>query len=602
MVGFGMDVALGLGHEAGETGQDLVRVNLPPLRATSRRASRPARALLSLAEPRTGLKRSVVAVTDVLRTRDLRSLELSWACSTTAEAAYLVALAIFAYEQGGAVGVGLVGLLRLLPAAAVAPFAALLGDRYRRRRLLLAVEAVRAAALAGAALAFSLRAPAASIYAIAVLVGIASTLVRPSQGALLPWLARTPQELVAANMASATIEGAGFIVGPIVGGLLASATTPGTAFAVSGGSYALSWFMLLQIPAQAETLRRQEQKGTVMASVLSGFGELRREGGARLVVGLFAAQTLVRGALNVLIVAAALGSLHMGKSGVGLLMGAIGVGGMVGALAGLGLVGRRLALPFGLGLLLWGLPLVAVGGWPQAASALVFLAALGAGNSILDVSGLTLLQRVVRDQALTRVLGVLEGLVWAMVGLGSVLVLPLVAELGTRGAFVVTGSFLPLLAVVFWPRLRALDHQTVIPGPELALLDGVPLFAPLSVAATEQVAGSLIPLTLAAGTEIIREGEPGERFYLIEAGQLEVTRGGKHVSTRRAGEYVGEIALLRDVPRTATVTARTDVTLYALERDDFLRALTGHAGSREAGEQVVEQRLTNIARVEASDP
>jgi CRP-like cAMP-binding protein len=90
---------------------------------------------------------------------------------------------------------------------------------------------------------------------------------------------------------------------------------------------------------------------------------------------------------------------------------------------------------------------------------------------------------------------------------------------------------------------------------------------------------------------IVREGDAGDRFYIVAEGKIDVSQYGGTISELGAGSYFGEIALLRDVPRTATVIARTDVVLYALDRDDFLATVTGHPASAEAAETVMSARL-----------
>jgi hypothetical protein len=233
---------------------------------------------------------------------------------------------------------------------------------------------------------------------------------------------------------------------------------------------------------------------------------------------------------------------------------------------------------------------------------LLLVAVVGIGNSLEDVAGFTLLQRLVADDVLGRVLGVLWGVAMAGVGIGSVLAPALVDALGARGALVGVGLLLPLLTVLAWPRLLAIDAATGGAASQLAFLSRVPMFAPLSVAAKEFVASSLIPLTASPGTEIIRQGDGGDRFYIVVEGEAEVTRDGRHIVDRGPGEYFGEIALLRSVPRTATVTARTPTELYGLDRDDFLAAVTGHSAGRAAGEAVVVERLATLEPPPAPTP
>jgi MFS family permease len=303
---------------------------------------------------------------------------------------------------------------------------------------------------------------------------------------------------------------------------------------------------------------------------------------------------VIRGTLNVFLVVISLRLLDTGDSGVGFLTAALGVGGLVGAFTSVSLTGRRLAAPFAAGLLLWGLPLVAIAAWPEAVPALVFFAIIGGGNSILDVAGLTLLQRLLPNEVLTRALGVFWGFAMATVGIGSIVAPALIAAIGVRGALAASGALLPVLAVLTWRQLVTIDRVASVPREQLQALNGVPMFAALSVVAKEQLATALVPLSVPAGAEVIREGEHGDRFYIILEGSVDVSSRGQAVVTRTERDYFGEIALLRDVPRTATVVAKTDVRLYALERDDFLSGVTGYTGGTTAGEAVVAERLAAL--------
>jgi MFS family permease len=268
---------------------------------------------------------------------------------------------------------------------------------------------------------------------------------------------------------------------------------------------------------------------------------------------------------------------------------AIGVGGLVGAIGAMTLEGRRLAVPFGLALVFWGLPIVLIAPLPELAAAIFLLAVVGAANSVEDVAGFTLLQRLVPDELLTRVLGVVWSLAMGGVALGSIAAPVVVDAVGARPAFIAVGAILPLLALAAYTRLAAID-RAVRPSAELQLVEQVPMFAPLSVAAKERVAASLVPLTAGAGQLVIRAGETGDRFYIVGDGELEITADGVQ-TTAGAGDYFGEIALLRDVPRTATVKARVDTQLFALRREDFLAAVTGHRAAHAVGEAVAAERL-----------
>ena len=538
---------------------------------------------------------SARAFAQTFRNPNIRRLELAWAASVTGEWSSIVALSVFAYEAGGPAAVGLVGLIRMLPSAVAAPFAALLSDRFRRERVMIAADLVRALAVAAAAVAVFAQAPAGVVFALAGLVALVSTAFRPAQVALLPSLARTPEELTSANVASTTIESVAFFVGPALGGLLLAVTSTGVVFAVQAGTFLLSAFLVSRINAGPQKIDAEpvDDARGILREAFAGFRAIGADSRLRLIVGLFAAQTFVAGALNVLIVVMALELLDLGESGVGLLTSADGVGGLLGAAAAIVLVGRRrIASSFGVGLVLWGLPIALIGAWPTPAAALVLLAVVGIGNTVSDVAGLTLLQRAVPEVVLARVFGVLESLVLGAIALGAVVAPLLVSGLGVRGALLAIGLFLPILTVLVWRPLRALDAEVAPPG--LELLRSQPIFAPLPAAVLERLASTLTPVPVAAGAEVFHQGDFGRLFYLVGRGEVEVLVEGRPATRLGVGAGFGEIALLRDVPRTATVVATRDGELFTLDRDEFIPAVTGHAASAEAADAIIAVRLGSL--------
>jgi MFS family permease len=527
----------------------------------------------------------------VLRNENLRRVELAWGAAITAEWAHFVALGVFAYEAGGAFAVGIAGLVRMLPAALVAPFAASLGDRFRRERFLFAIVLAGSSALAASAVAFVAGANEFVIFTLAGVVGVASTLVRPAQQALLPSLARTPEELIASNGATSTIESLGTLVGPLLAGVLVLIADVGSVFAVGSAAFLGAALLLARVRVEGQIqLTGAAAAESTRELILGGYRVVARAAKPRLIVALVMAQAFVRGCLNVLIVVLVFRVLDAGPGAVGFLTAALGVGGVIGAVGALALKGRRLAAPFGLALVFWGLPIALVAPWPDLVTALFLLAVVGAANSVEDVAAFTLLQRIVPDDVLTRVLGVLWGLAMGGVAVGSICAPAVVSAIGPRPAFLVVGAILPLLTLITWRRLVGIDRTLSVPAAELALIDRVPMFAPLSVAAKEHIAAKLVRVSIAAGDVVIRAGDHGDRFYIVADGKLEVIAERLHRSAG-VGDYFGEIALLRDVPRTATVRALVNSTLYALQRDAFLRAVTGHSAVRAAGEAVVHERL-----------
>jgi MFS family permease len=525
-----------------------------------------------------------------VRNENVRRVELAWGAAIAAEWAHFVALGVFAYEEGGTAAVGIAGLVRLLPAGVLAPFAASLGDRFRRERFLLAMALIGAGALAGSAAA-AFAGDRILVFVFAAIVGLSSTLIRPALQALLPSLARTPEELIASNGATSTIESLGTLVGPFCAGVLVSLGDVALVFVVAAAALLGAAALLARVRVEGRiNLTATGDDESAQEMIAAGFRTIAATPGARLVVGLVAAQTFVRGCLNVLIVVAVFRVLDGRAADVGYLTAAIGVGGLLGAFGAMTLEGRRLAVPFGLSLVFWGVPIALVAPRPYFAAAILLLAIVGAANSVEDVAVFTLLQRIIPDDILTRVLGVVWGVAMGALALGSIAAPALVEAIGPRSAFFVVGSILPLLALATYPRLAEIDRRIAPATAELEFIDQVPMFAPLSVAAKERVAANLVPVSVSAGEVVIRAGDAGDRFYIVGKGELDIDAGGLHVTAHHA-DYFGEIALLRDVPRTATVTAAVDSELYALQRDDFLAAVTGHSAAHAAGHEVAEARL-----------
>ncbi|HEX7223248.1 MAG TPA: cyclic nucleotide-binding domain-containing protein, partial [Candidatus Limnocylindrales bacterium] len=223
--------------------------------------------------------------------------------------------------------------------------------------------------------------------------------------------------------------------------------------------------------------------------------------------------------------------------------------------------------------------------------AVASLAAAGIGKVVLDVSGFSLLQRTVPAAARSGVFGLLEGLVTAALALGSIGASLLIAGIGASGAIVVGGAFPIVLAMLAWPILRSADDAAVIPERELQLLRGVPMLRPLQLTTIEQLAGLVERIDAPAGMEVVRQGDPGKRFFVVESGRLTTVIDGRAIGELGPGDAFGEIALIRDTPRTATVRAVEPSVLVALPREAFLTAVTGHADAFAAADEIVRGRL-----------
>jgi MFS family permease len=522
---------------------------------------------------------------------DLRRAQLAFTGFSMAEWATFISILVYAFERGGAGAVGLVSVVQLVPAALFAPFASLLGDRYRREVMLVVAYLVQALTMGATAAALLLDAPVPVVYALAAVTATGYTLVRPLHGALLPALARSPGQLTAGYVADGVIESVSVMIGPAVAGAIMAVSEPGSVYAVASAALVASAFLAARIETRTSPAGRAE--GTrVVEEALAGFEIVRHDGRPRFVIGLLGAELLFLGLVDVLVVAMAFDLFGSGDSGTGFLSAAIGAGGVLGSAWTVTLIGRRrLSGPMRNGLHLSGLPVALIAAVPAQGFAVPMLAAAGAGMHVTDVSGRTMLQRLVPDENLSRVLGVLEGSYMAAEAAGAVLGAVLVDTLGIRGALLAAGLLLPVLGLAASRRLAAADVGTLVPAEDIRFLHSLPIFAALGPAELERVAAHLFLLRVAAGEVVIREGDAGDRLYLIKRGRAEATKGSRRLGGLTAGELFGEIALLRDVPRTATVRALTEMELLCLERAPFLEAVNPHPVSVQIGDELVASRL-----------
>ena len=533
----------------------------------------------------------------------LRRVELAYLGFNLTEWGIWVAILVFAYGRGGASEVALVAVLQLAPAAVVAPLAASFGDRYPRERVLLAAYLLQAAVAGAIAASLLAEAPVAIVYALAAAANTTIALTRPVQAAILPSLSRTPAELTAANVAASSIETTAILIGPAVAGVVLQGLGPGPVFAGAAVLSMAAAILVVGLPRTRAPDRGEAPSGlrSALRETVAGFSMLAREERPRSVVVLLGSASVLWGALDVLLVILALDELSMGQSGVGFLNAAIGAGGIAGAVFAALLIGRaRLAGPFGVGLLLWGGALAAIGLLPLPLVALLLLALAGMGRVVMDVAGRTLLQRVSPDALLSRVFGVLEGIDNASLAFGSILAPALLAVAGTRGAFIAAGAALIGFTAFSWRRLLRTDAAGTVRPRELAALMGVPFFVNLNGPALERLASALIPVSIRPGARIIAQGQLGDRFYIIASGEVQVDVDGTPVRIMGAGESFGEIALLRQIPRTASVTAITPVELLALDRHHFVETVTGQPIAVAAAEAVIHAHLerTTDGRIE----
>ena len=521
--------------------------------------------------------------------RALRRVVGGYALFILAEYSVWIAMLVYAYSRGGAPIAGVVALAQLVPAALLAPVFAALADRRPPVVLLAGGYLVQAAGMGATAAAIAGGVPLAA-YAAAVVASTAVTATRPAQSTLIPSLAVTPDQLTAANVVVSWVEAAGIaIAGSLTGVLIWTGGVAGV-FAVCAalGAVAALLVVRLRVPALAAPLER----ATPVAAGLSASMRLAaRQPRLRLMLALLTAEAAVVGALDLLFVILAVTVLGRSEAWAGYLNSVYGVGAVLAAAVGVLLVGRRLGAPIlGAALLLSGV-LAALAAGLGLAGTVALLTVAGASRALLDVASRSLLQRSVPAQSLGQVFGLLEGLTMAGLAIGSVLVPALVHLGGSRLALLGVAAVLPLAATVGGRALFSLDAHAPVPVVQIALLRSIPLFAELPAPAIEGLAAALTLAEVSAGAILIRQGEEGDAYYAVATGQLDVFQDGRFVRRCGRGEGVGEIALLRAIPRTATVTAHTDATVYKLAREPFQTAVLGHAATQRQAHSIAETRL-----------
>ena len=539
--------------------------------------------------------RSRAAFGEAVANPHIRNVILTGTAFFSSRWALNVSLYVFAYQVGGAGSVALIGVIQMLPSVLAVPVITGMGDRFRRQRVLAAIYA--GGAVAAAALAFALQDEGNAV-AVFILAGVSATVgaaARPVQMALLPALARRPGELIAANVVCGASDGIGAILGPAVAAVVLAVAGPEAVAVVVAVTRAGAALFVIRIDV-AQTVaplaeRSWKNPAAVLGAAADGLRALGHLPAPRLLIAVLSVRTFVRGMLIVLLVEAAIATLGLGSPGVGTLNAAIGVGSLIGGIFALGLVGSpRLAPSLALGLIGRGLPILLIGIFMDPFAAIVLLLICGLSNSFVDTSAFTLLQGTVPDRVRAGVLGVLEAAIGLTVAAGEISAPFLLERVGVETTFIIAGAILPVVTIGLWPWLRRLDDQLIVPREQLRLLQGVPMFEPLSLAVMERLASGLREVAYPRGSEIIRQGDPGDAFYVLVDGTVEVTRDGTHLADLGAGQSFGEVALISGQPRNATVSAADDCRAYRLECAPFLSAVTGNPYSQTAANRVAAER------------
>jgi MFS family permease len=535
------------------------------------------------------------SISAVFRNPALRRIQLALAGSMIGDWAYATAVTVWAYGIGGAKAVGLWGAIKFLLMAIASPLGSSLADRLPRKKVLIVADLLRALVVGAATACLMLDGPAWPIFVLATVSSLIGCVFRPAQMAWMPSLTNRPEELTAANGTSSTIESLAFFVGPAIGASLIVLTNVETVFLLNAATFVWSAFMVLGIHPHAavEIPDEDDKRGDagLLAEMGAGFTTIRRDRDLLMVAVIICSQTIVAGATLVFGVIFAVDILKTGPEGVGYIDSAFGVGAIVGGFYAIARAAHnRLAGDMALGTVLWAIPLLLVVAWPSPTTVFAAVIVMGFGNPLVDVNFATIVQRIAPDAVLGRVFGAYEGALIATMALGSAVMPFLVNGLGLRPALAVLAVIVAVPAVAFLPRCRRLD-ATLIEPEGAKLLRGIPMFSPLTRATLESLASQLTRESVPAGAPVLREGEESDRFLVIKSGMVEVSSNGSVLRREGAGDYFGEIGLLRDVARTATVTAVEDTELFSLSRADFLTAVSGSEESRVAADTIIARRL-----------
>ena len=531
----------------------------------------------------------------ISRDPQLRRLELGFLGFAIAEHGTWLASMLYAYHRGGVTETGLAAVVLLAPALLVAPIGAFAADRFDSGRVLTAGYALQACSMIAAAVAVAGDLPAVVVYATLMLIASAITLTRPAVSSVLPTATHTPADLTAANVVIGFIEYSGMLLGPMLAGLLIGRFGVATPFFVFGGLVVGAAFLASRIRAESGVMPDGEAMETtgMLADTLDGLRALHGHRPVRIMIGMLSLGALVNGAADVLFVATADRLGGGDASRAGLLGAAFGLGAIMGSALTVLLVGRaRLTPSVAMGVGAMGLSLAVLSDVGGVGLAAVCFAVMGGGESVLRVSVATLMQRLAPSDVVGRFFGIVEGLRMFAIAIGAALIGLLVARFGYETGVLVAGTAIPVLLLVRTAALFRIDRDAVPPDERvLELILGDDIFSALPAPTIERLAADAERYRVPAGGVIVVEGTSGDRYFVIDIGEVEVARRGRLVNSFGPGGGFGELALLSDSPRIATVTARTDVDLLGFGREQFLQAVTGHQRTAAVGRERSERYL-----------
>lgn len=537
----------------------------------------------------------IVEFRAAFRNRELRRVGLAYSLFGAAEFGTWITLLVFAYGHGGASTSTLMVIVQVIPCMAIGPFVGALADRRRPSRVLCAAYAVQALSLGAMALSMGLGAPALVVFVLAPLTSLSLSVSRPPQAALLPAIVRTPDELIAANVMTGWTYAGAALVGPALAGVLLGWRGPGLAVAAMAAMAVVATVLVAPVAGPAAAISSAIESEHVVSVGKATWGNVSvalHNRQIRVLLVLHTFYYVLIGALDVLCVVLALNYLHIGSGGPGFLNAALGGGALLSGFVTVFVVGRRhLARTLTVALLLAVVALALIGALPNVAPVIVLIGTVGLAGAVFEVTGHTLLQRSAPSDAIAGSFSILEALMDFGLALGAVLVRIAIGIGGVKAALFAPAVVAVVVMALLWSRLSKIDSSATVPQVEIQLLRSISIFAALPAPALEAVARDLEPLAVAQGTVVITQGEPGDCYYAVAGGELTICRDDELVGLVSRGQGFGELALIRDIPRQATVTASTDASLFTLHKEPFVRAVTGHATATRAVTSIVTEYL-----------
>lgn len=518
---------------------------------------------------------------DALRHRDLRLLIAAFLIDQTGSWSYVVVITVYVFDRTHSVQwLAALGICRWGPGLLLASYGGVLADRYQRVTILIVSSLASAALMTGMAVMVVTDAPVGLVLALTALSAAAITPYRPAAGALTPEVAGE-KDLAAANAIFAALENLVVVLGPAIGGLLLLTGRPVIGVAVNAASFAVAAAIVARLRIRSRGSAGAEYGG-ILRQWVTGVKALGAQPVVLALVLFCALDSAVYGASTVLYVPLSI-RLGTGTGGYSYLLAGVALGGVLGA----GLANRlssasRLAPVIMGSLCLQALPFLATVPVRSPALAGTLQVASGAGMVIVDVLAITRLQRDLSGDVLSRVLGIFDTLVLAGILLASLATGILLAHAGITVALVAVGAGIPAIALIGLPTLLLADRASAAVAarlrPRVGLLSQLDLLAGADRTTLERLAAAAEEVVVPAGTVIIREGGEADALWILASGELSVQVTGDGPEPRELPEvtapgYVGELGLLRGIPRTATVRTRQESTLLRIGGQDFLSAL-----------------------------